>query len=885
MKSEEIRKTFLKYFEDKGHKIMPSASLIPSDPTVLLTLAGMLPFKPIFLGTEKPKFKRAASAQKCVRMNDIENVGKTSRHHTFFEMLGNFSFGDYFKEDAIAFAWELLTKIFALPEEKLVVAVYEKDDEAADIWTNKYKIPKEKLYRLSEENNFWAAGPTGPCGPCSEIYYDYGPGKGCGKPGCDPSCDCERWLEVWNLVFIQYNRDEAGKLTPLPSKNIDTGMGLERIARLLQNAETNFDTDLFVPIIEKLPKGELISRRIVADHLRAAVYLIADSVLPGNEGRNYVLRRIIRRAVLHGRKLGIKEIFLPKLAETVIEIGRSIYPELSAKSKNIIQTLKTEEESFYLTLDTGMKLLQEMIAKHGKLIPGEEAFKLHDTYGFPVEMTREIVREKGASIDEAGYKAAMEAQRARAREASFVNEEAKIDVSKYPKTNFIGYDKNECDTKVIAILKDEKAVILEKTPFYPAGGGQVGDTGIISFDNKEIIATNTFGEIGGVILHKVDRIDEVKEKQNVKARIDVSRRAATAAHHTATHLLHAALRSVLGADATQAGSLVAPDHFRFDFHSPKALNACDIEEIEKQVNENIKKKIKVEISEMSIDDAKKLGAMALFGEKYGNRVRVVRIPAVSIELCGGCHIKNTEDISFFKIVKEEALQAGIRRIEAVAGSAAKIYVIYQGKGLRDSIYKLIHELRLLQDEKEKLGNKEVFESNIFEIDQEELVRLTKAVDNVDIVNVNKFLEHLRGRVEWLKERKHTLLKEIEKFKEKKVLGQADALIAEIKEINGVKVLAKEFENISMSNLRSLADEVKSKMPSGILIFSAANEGKASFLVIVSDDLTAKYNAGKMAKALAETCGGGGGGKASKAEAGGRDISKIKEAFDKVLGAI
>ena len=495
MKSEEIRKKFIEYFKERGHTAVPSASLIPSDPTVLLTLAGMLPFKPIFLGIEKPKFKRATSVQKCVRMNDIENVGRTSRHHTFFEMLGNFSFGDYFKEDAIAFAWELLTKIFALPVERLAVAVYEKDDEAADIWSRKFNIPANKLYRLSEENNFWAAGPTGPCGPCSEIYYDYGPGYGCGKPGCDPSCDCERWLEVWNLVFIQYNRDEAGKLNALPSKNIDTGMGLERISRLLQNVETNFDTDLFVPIIEKLPKGEIISRRIVADHMRAAVYLIADGVLPGNEGRSYVLRRIIRRAALHGRKLGIKEIFLPKLAETVIDLGRSAYPEISSRSKSIIATLLAEEESFDLTLDTGMKLLNEMIDRHGKMIPGEEVFKLHDTYGFPVEMTREIARDRGALIDEEGYKNAMEAQRARAREASFVNEEVlkKIDVSKFPMTAFIGYDKNECDTKVLAVLADEKIVILEKSPFYPAGGGQVGDTGIISFNGKEMLVSNTFG--------------------------------------------------------------------------------------------------------------------------------------------------------------------------------------------------------------------------------------------------------------------------------------------------------------------------------------------------------------------------------------------------------
>jgi len=887
MKSDEIRKSFLKYFEERGHKVIPSASLIPSDPTVLLTLAGMLPFKPIFLGEEKPKFKRAASVQKCVRMNDIDNVGKTSRHHTFFEMLGNFSFGDYFKEEAIAFALELLTKEFALPKEKLVVAVYEKDQEAADIWFKKFNIPSNKLYKLGEDNNFWAAGPTGPCGPCSEIYYDYGPDKGCRKPNCDPSCDCERFLEVWNLVFIEFNRDESGKLNPLPSKNIDTGMGLERIARILQNVETNFDTDLFAPILEKLPKTIEVSRRIVADHIRASVYLIADGVMPGNEGRNYVLRRIIRRAIIHGSRIGIKNAFLPGLAEVIINLGKNNYPELSARSKIILETLKTEEENFESALSSGMKILEELIGKHIKVLPGEEVFKLHDTYGFPVELTREIAAEKGSSIDEEGYKAAMEAQRIRARAASAVAEAVigKVDISKYPKTNFIGYDKYDCDTKVIAVLKDEKAIILEKTPFYPAGGGQVGDTGIISFGDKEILVTNTFGEIGGAILHKVDRFEGLKEGQSVKVKIDVSRRQAIAAHHTSTHLLHAALRNILGEGATQAGSLVAPDHLRFDFHISRPVSVCEIEQIEKIVNDNIRKKFKIEIIESSIEDAQKMGAMALFGEKYDKKVRVIKIPGESIELCGGSHVKNTNEIIFFKIIKEEALQAGIRRIEAVAGPAAKIYVIYQGKSLRDEIHKLMHQHRLLQEEKAKLGEQKLFEPNIFEVDQEEIIRLTKAVDNQDIVNVNKFLEHLKGRVEWLKERNHTLEKEIEKIKGKKTLGMVDELISQVKVINGVNVLAVEFKDISMANIRTLADEVRARVPSGIIIFAAASEDKVSFFVIISDDLTAKYNAGKIAKTLAEVCGGGGGGRADKAEAGGKDPSKISEAFSKVLETI
>ncbi len=883
MKSEEIRRTFLKYFEEKGHKIMPSASLIPNDPTVLLTLAGMLPFKPIFLGVQKPESKRVTSCQKCVRTNDIENVGKTSRHHTFFEMLGNFSFGDYFKEGAIAFAWELLTGIYKLPKEKLVAAVYEKDDEAAEIWEKKFNLPKEKIYRLSEENNFWAAGPTGPCGPCSEIYYDYGPEKGCGKPTCDPSCDCERWLEVWNLVFIEFNRDESGKLTPLPSKNIDTGMGLERISRLLQNVETNFDTDLFLPIMEKLPGTNVLSKRIIADHVRAASYLIADGVMPGNEGRSYVLRRIIRRAVLHARKLGIGEIYLPKLAEIVIGMGKSFYPELNEKASLIKDTIKTEEENFHSTLGSGVKLLNDLIAKYGKQLPGAEVFKLHDTYGFPVEMTREMAEEAGSEIDMEGFKKSMDEQKERARAAvGGAGLLTGLDLTKYPKTNFIGYEKFECDTKVVGILPDQKLVILEKTPFYPEGGGQVGDTGIIFFDGKEILVTNTYGEIGGVILHKIDRVEGLKDRQGVKVKIDASRRSNISLHHTVTHLLHAALRGMLGAQSTQAGSFVAPDRLRFDFHASSALNLVQIEEIERLVNENIKKNLKAEWIETSIEEAKKMGAMALFGEKYGKRVRVIRVPGVSVELCGGCHVRNTSEIMFFKIIREESLQAGVRRLEAVAGPNAKVYVVYQGKALREEILKLQCQNRTLQEEKQCLGDQKLLEPNVFSVDQEELVRLKDAVDKLDIVNVNKFIEHLKGRVDWLKERNISLIKEIEKLKGKKVLALVEDLVKEVKDVKGIKLLLKELKDVSMPNLRALADEIKSKVPSIIVVMASTMPDKVSFLVNVTNDLTGRYNAGKIAKVLAETCGGGGGGKADKAEAGGKDPSRVGEAFNKVV---
>jgi len=887
MKSEEIRKTFLKYFEGQGHKIMPSASLIPSDPSVLLTLAGMLPFKPIFLGSERPKWLRVASAQKCIRTNDIERVGKTSRHHTFFEMLGNFSFNDYFKKEAVDFAWELLTKVFALPPEKLVIAVYEKDEETAQIWKKRIGIPEGKIYRLSEENNFWAAGPTGPCGPCSEIYYDYGPEAGCGKINCDPSCDCERFLEVWNLVFIEFNRDEAGKLNPLPSQNIDTGMGLERIARLLQKVKSNFDTDLFAPIMKQLPLKDEISRRIVADHLRAAVYLIGDGVLPSNEGRGYVLRRILRRAALHGRKLDLPQLFLSNLSGKVIDLGRATYPELSQRKKIIEDTIKTEEGYFERTLEAGLKLLAEMAKVQGKVWPGEEVFKLHDTYGFPIEITRELAIDSGATIDEEGFRAALTAQRERARAAGLSSDQLrkKLDLTKFPKTNFIGYNQLDCESKVIAVWLEEKMVILDKTPFYPEGGGQVGDTGIINVNDHEILVLNTLGEINGVIVHQVDRMEGIEEKKNVKVKIDASKRSATAGHHTATHLLHAALRSVLGPEAKQAGSLVAPDRLRFDFHHLKGLDIRELERIEGLVNEKIKAGIKVETIETSLREAQNQGAVALFGEKYGEKVRMVVIPGVSLELCGGTHVKNTGDISFFKITKEEALQAGIRRIEAVVGSPAKIYVVYKGKGLRDEIYRLMREHRLLMARREKVGGQKLLEPDIFEIDQEELDRLSHAVDSQDIVNVNKFLEHLLGRMDWLKERNLSLEKEIGKLEEKQVLDSADDFLKDIKEIKGIKVLIRELTEVAMPNLRSLSDKMRAGLQSGIIILASIFKDKVSFLVTVSDDLTGKYNAGDMVKVLAEACGGGGGGKANKAEAGGRDPSRVKEAINKVLESL
>jgi alanyl-tRNA synthetase len=877
MKSEEIRRTFLKYFEGKGHKVLPSSSLIPADPTVLLTLAGMLQFKPIFLGIEEPQHKKVTTVQKCIRMNDLENVGRTSRHHTFFEMLGNFSFGDYFKTEAIEMAWELLTKVYGLPAEKLVAAVYEKDDEAAGIWAKQIGVPIHRIYRLDEENNFWAAGPTGPCGPCSEIYYDYG--TPCGRPNCNPACDCERFLEVWNLVFIEFDRQESGQLVPLPKKNIDTGMGLERIARLLQNVKTNFDTDLFTPIVAELPDPLSLPARVVADHIRAVTFLLADGVRPGNEGRGYVLRRILRRATLFLRKLKLTEAKLARLAEIVIKNNQAAYPELGRERKNILSIIDAEEKAFGATLESGLKHLEDLLAKHQdkKVLPGEAVFKLHDTYGFPIELTRELAQAAGLAVDEEGFKKNMEEQRGKARASGGFRE--KFDPSQLKglgKTNFIGYDKFEAEAKIVGIINEESVVVLDKTPCYPEGGGQVGDTGIMG----ENLVQDTYGEIGGLIGHKLDRVDNLKLGQKVKVKIDLSKRSATAAHHTSTHLLQAALRKVLGPEVKQSGSLVAPDHFRFDYTSNRALTPVEIGAVEKIVNEAIKAAIPVEIFETELEEARKLGVLAYFGEKYGDKVRVVKVDEVSRELCGGCHVKNTKEIAFFKIVKEEALQAGVRRIEAVAGSAAKVSVVFRGKSLKLLIDQLMQHHRLLQAQLPQ-----TLEADIFEIDREELDRLAKSVDSQDIGNVNKFLEHLEGRREWLKERNLSLEKEIEKLRGREALSKADEVIRQVKEIKGVRVLAAEMPGLSIENLRILSDSLRGKMGSGIMMLAGVEAGRVSFLVTVSDDLTTKYNAGKLAKILAEVCGGGGGGKANKAEAGGKDPSKVGEAFNKASSSL
>ncbi len=707
MKSSDIRKTFLKYFQSKGHAILPSSSLIPNDPSILLTVAGMVQFKPVFLGLENPAYKRVATVQRCIRTNDLDNVGRTARHHTFFEMLGNFSFGDYFKEDAIAFAWELLTRIFSLPKEKLWIAVYEEDDQSFDIWAKKINIPSNKIVRLGEDNNFWAAGPTGPCGPCSEIYFDLGEKFGCGLSACGPGCDCDRFLEIWNLVFMEFNRDENGKLFPLPRKNIDTGMGLERISSVLQGVATNFDTDLFVPIIEKIKdmsnmseeKIFSLSSRIIADHVRASSFLIMDGLTPSNEGRNYVLRRLIRRAAMHGKKLNIKGPFISKLTPVIAKIMGEDYPEYISSLDKINNVLNSEEEVFDKTLDNGMEMLKSIIAKSKSgVISGEDAFKLYDTYGFPVEMTTEIASERGLSVDIEGFKDSMAHQQEKSKRYSkkfFLSTLPQI--SGYPQTQFVGYETLETEAIVIGVV--DNFIILDKSPFYTESGGQDSDRGWLIIQKNKFEVEQIGKTAENVILHKISSDLKPKIGEKVRAIVDEKIRKMIAAHHTSTHLLHAALHKIIGKEALQKGSFVGSDKFRLDFSCPRALTDEEIKLIEEFVNDVINKSIEVETIITTFEEAKKLGAVALFGEKYGEKVRMVVIDDISKELCGGTHVKNTKDIGLFKIIKESAISQGIRRIEAVSGENAREYI----KQVEEEQAKKreIEEKRRIEKEEEK----------------------------------------------------------------------------------------------------------------------------------------------------------------------------------------
>jgi alanyl-tRNA synthetase len=875
VKASELRKLFLDYFAQRGHKVVPSSSLVPkNDPTLLFTNAGMVQFKGVFLGEDVRDYKRAVTSQKCVRAggkhNDLENVGHTARHHTFFEMLGNFSFGDYFKKDAIAFAWEFLTEVVKLPKDKLWATVYKDDDEAFELWQQVAGVKPDRIVRLGEKDNFWAMGDTGPCGPCSEIIIDQGPELSCGKPTCAVGCDCDRYLEIWNLVFMQYNRDATGKLTPLPKPSIDTGMGLERLSSVCQKVRSNFETDLFQAIIKEIAAiagvpyhkdGQTdISYQVCADHLRAMTFLINDGVLPSNEGRGYVLRRIIRRASRYGRLIGITKPFLYKLAGAVVDAMREAYPEIADSREHVAKVVLTEEERFATTLDSGLALLNETVAKlkaeKKVMIPGDVLFKLYDTFGFPLDLVADMARDQHLEIDDEGYRGAMQEQRDKARAAWAGSGEEKVKpvykevAAAVRKTAFTGYGMLEGTGTIIAIIKgdkrvadvkegDEAEMILDQSTFYAESGGQVGDRGELLGEAAKFSVTDTVKPVEGLFVHK-GKVQKggFKVGDAVLAKVDTEERMDTVRHHTATHILHATLRSVLGEHVKQAGSLVAPDRCRFDFTHYTALSEREKERIEELVNERIIENHPVEVSEMDIDQAIAAGAMALFDEKYGDKVRVVTVKDVSKELCGGTHAHASGDIGLFKIVSETGIAAGVRRIELLAGRRAYQAVRREEQSLR------------------------------------EISQLLKASDP-DVV----------GRVERMMIQLRDAEKEIERLKHKMQASQAGAIIEGAKVINGVRVLARRVENMDPKDLRDFGDKLRDNMQSGILALGTATDDKVSLIVMVSKDLTPKYHAGNLIKQMAAVLGGTGGGRSDMAQAGGKDPAKLDAALHALYSAV
>jgi len=869
LKASELRKLFLDYFSRRGHKIVPSSSLVPkNDPTLLFTNAGMVQFKGVFLGEDVRDYRRATTSQKCVRAggkhNDLENVGHTARHHTFFEMLGNFSFGDYFKKDAISFAWEFLTEQVKLPKEKLWVTIYKDDDEAFELWRQIAGFAADRIVRLGEKDNFWSMGDTGPCGPCSEIIIDQGEEISCGKPGCAVGCDCDRYLEIWNLVFMQYNRDETGKLTQLPKPSIDTGMGLERLSAVCQQVRTNFETDLFQPIIKKIAamagvpyrqdQQTDISYQVCADHLRAMTFLISDGVLPSNEGRGYVLRRIIRRASRYGRLIGITKPFLYKLVGVVIDEMREAYPELVDSREHVAKVVLLEEERFGATLDSGLALLNEAVAKvkaaGRNMIPGDILFKLYDTFGFPLDLVADMARDLHLELDEEGYRKSMQEQRDKARAAWAGSGEEKIKpvykevAGRASKTVFTGYETLEGPGEVLAVIKgdlavaearegDEVELILDHTPFYAESGGQAGDKGEILGEAAKFVVVDTVKPVEGLVAHK-GRVKKgvFKTGDAVLAKVDADGRQDTVRHHTATHILHSVLRSVLGEHVKQAGSLVTPERLRFDFSHYTAPTERERERIEELVNERIFENHPVETAVMDIDQAIATGAMALFDEKYGDKVRVVTVKDVSKELCGGTHAKASGDIGLFKIVSETGIAAGVRRIEALAGRRA-----YQA----------------VRKEEQSL---------------QEISRLLKAPDP-DVV----------GRVERVLNQLKDAEKELDRIKHKFQSSQAGDVISEARDINGVKVLAKRADGMDAKDLRDFGDKLRDKLGSGILALGSVKDDKVSLIVMVSKDLTATFHAGQIIKELAPILGGTGGGKPDLAQSGGKDPGKLDAALD------
>jgi alanyl-tRNA synthetase len=822
MTSNEIRQKFLDYFKSHQHTVVSSSSLVPqNDPTLLFTNAGMVQFKDVFLGVEKKNYLRATSSQKCIRAggkhNDLENVGYTARHHTFFEMLGNFSFGDYFKEDAIKLAWDFLINTLKLPKEKLSITVYKDDHEAEKIWLDKIGIEKSKIKHCGDKDNFWSMGDTGPCGPCTEIFYDHGASIK------DPE---DRYVEIWNLVFMQYDRQPDGTLIPLPKPSVDTGMGLERVCAVMQGVHNNYDIDLFEPILAKAAKlantkdHKLTSLRVLADHIRSTSFLIAEGVIPSNEGRGYVLRRIIRRAIRHGHQAGINSPFFDQLVEPLIKAMGDAYPELKKSQKLIEQTLLREEEQFAITLDQGMKILNQAISElNQKIIPGDVIFKLYDTYGFPVDLTADIAREKNMELDVSGFESEMDKQRKQSQGAQKFSGDAISGIATVLKdhqiSEFTGYEHLEESTKIIAVLKE--GLILDKTPFYAESGGQVGDQGIIQNKDNVFIVTDT-KKVGQHIIHYGNIKKGVfKEKMEVVATVDKTLRQKTVLNHTATHLLHAALKNILGEQVSQKGSLVAPDRLRFDFSYNKPLTQDDIIKIEDLVNHHIRENHEGKIKITTPDQAVKEGALALFGEKYGDEVRTLKLGNFSFELCGGTHVSRTGDIGYFKIISESGIASGVRRIEALTGEGAEIYVREEEKKAQQEILKLIDDKK----------------------------------------NLQKQLDQLQS----------------------KLSSHAGNELADKKRIiNNITVLAEIVENIDMKNLRETVDQLKQKIPSGIIVLASVQDDKANLILGVTKDLMEKYPANELIKTMAEKIGGKGGGRADLAQAGGDKPENLKAAL-------
>ncbi|MBP8645759.1 MAG: alanine--tRNA ligase [Syntrophobacteraceae bacterium] len=876
MKATEIRKAFLEFFRDRQHAVVKSSPLIPhDDPTLLFTNAGMVQFKRCFLGEEKRPYSRATSSQKCMRAggkhNDLENVGRTARHHTFFEMLGNFSFGDYFKEDAVEFAWVFLTECMGLPKEKLYATVHEgdpamrlgPDEEARQFWAR--YLPPDRILEFPTKDNFWAMGDTGPCGPCSEIIIDQGEGIGCGRKDCKPGCDCDRYLELWNLVFMQFNRGESGVLEPLPKPSIDTGMGLERIAAVKQGVPSNYDTDLFTPMMARIedltgyrygksPEKD-VSVKVIADHSRAAVFLVNDGVLPGNEGRGYVLRRVIRRALRHGRFLGLDRPFLHEMVGAVMTSMEDAYPELLDNRNFITRVILHEEERFNETLDFGLKLLQTEVKRlrdeGEKSIPGSLIFKLYDTYGFPIDIVSDTVRDFALRVDEAGFQELMEKQREQSRlhwkgsgEREVPEVYRQLSASGF-KTVFLGYETLEARSKVVAVVRDENSVqeaaaggdeieiVTAETPFYGETGGQVGDRGWILAPGGRIMVLNTMRLPGDLFVH-VGKVEEgrVQVGDEVTLRVDENLRRDTALHHTATHILHAVLRRVLGDHVKQAGSLVAPDRLRFDFSHFAALSHEEISEIERLVNQEIRRNQDLEVRVMGLDQAMKTGAMALFEEKYGDEVRLVEIPGLSRELCGGTHTHRTGDLGLFVIVQETGIAAGVRRIEALAGS---------------------HALRHLQK-------------------QQEMLRHAAGILKCSPIEVPDRLEKLLATQKQLE-------KELESIRASLATRRSVDLLSEAEQIGSAKVLITRVEADNPKVLREMNDRFKERLKSGVVVLGSAYDAKVFLLVGVTPDLIQRVHAGELIREIVREVGGSGGGRADMAQAGGNRPEKLQDALN------